>query len=116
MSLRHRELKVVTLSILLVITPCSLASAAESSELINQFWSAPNIEERAAVAEQLVAKVGDVEILYQLLKVGPSYSTSVPRGQQERARITSDGTRFPYVFLIPEEYNPSQQYLSLIHI
>ena len=110
MSLRHRELKVVTLSILLVITPCSLASAAESSELINQFWSAPNIEERAAVAEQLVAKVGDVEILYQLLKVGPSYSTSVPRGQQERARIASDGTRFPYVFLIPEEYNPSQQY------
>ena len=52
MSLRHRELKVVTLSILLVITPCSLASAAESSELINQVWSAPNIEERAAVDEQ----------------------------------------------------------------
>lgn len=110
MSLRHSKLKVVISSILLFITPCSLVSAAESSELINHFWSAPNIEERATVAEQLVAYVDDVQILYQLLKAGPSYSADVPRGQQERVRIASDGTRFPYVFLIPEEYNPSQQY------
>ncbi|NKB34951.1 MAG: hypothetical protein GKR91_17785 [Pseudomonadales bacterium] len=84
--------------------------AAENDGLVDQFWSATDDTQRDSVAEQLVSESADAETLYQWLKDGPTYSANVPTGQQESARIASDGTRFPYVFLVPEEYDPSRKY------
>lgn len=87
------------------------AVAAESSgrELIMSFWSA-SFEESLNLSQQLKEAAPDLETLYQWLKQGPEYSTDVPVGQQERARISDDGTRFPYVVLIPEGYDSSRKY------
>ena len=88
--------------------------ASEDSSLVRQFWSAASSAERSAVAAELIAYSEadgiDIQSLYQLLKTGPSYSADVPVGQQESVRVASDGTRFPYVFLVPEEYDPSRKY------
>ena len=78
-------------------------------ELIMSFWAASS-EESLNLAQQLKKAAPDLETLYQWLKQGPEYSTDVPVGQQERVRISDDGTRFPYVVLIPEGYDPSFRY------
>ena len=48
--------------------------------------------------------------LYQLLKTGPTYRSDVPTGQQESIRIAADGTRFPFIFLVPDNYDPTHRY------
>jgi len=94
-----------------VIEVNNKAVAEESSnrELITSFWAA-SPEESLNFLEQLKEKAPDVETLYEWLKRGPEYSRDVPVGQQESARISGDGTRFPYVFLVPEGYDPSHKY------
>lgn len=52
----------------------------------------------------------DVGSLYGWLKAGPSYANDAPVGQQESARVSADGIRFPYVFLVPESYDPLTSY------
>ena len=83
--------------------------AAENPALIKQFWATTSDAERLQVAQQLVS-IADVDTLYEWLKQGPEYSADVPTGQQESIRISDDGMRFPYVYLIPEEYDPSRKY------
>lgn len=87
-----------------------LLGAAENTDLVNQFWSAENDEQRQAASEQLNSAAPDVATLYQWLKSGPRYSSDVPTGQQESVRVGSDGLRYPYVYLIPESYDPALKY------
>jgi predicted esterase len=84
--------------------------AAENSVLVNQLWSASGEAQAAEIQSQLLNSSTDVVTLYQLLKAGPTYSADVPIGQQENVRVAADGSRFPYVFLIPDDYDPAQQY------
>ncbi len=86
------------------------ADAGNEKQLISNFWIAASEEEREKSQKELIAAAGDVDILYRWLKTGPSYSMKVPVGQQESARIAADGTRFPYVFLIPESYDAQRSY------
>lgn len=83
--------------------------AAENSALIDQFWSATTDSERREIAQQL-SSAADVDSLYQLMKQGPEYSADVPIGQQESIRRGDDGMDFPYVYLIPEQYDPTRKY------
>jgi len=84
--------------------------AADSGDLLAIFWQAETTTQLQNSREQLINEAGDADTLYQWLRAGPNYSADVPKGQQESARVTADGTRFPYVFLIPETYNPATSY------
>lgn len=112
MYLLHSRL-LTSFFVLLLWASESLFSA-EDSGLVGQFWSAASSADKSAVAAELIAYSEaegiDARSLYQLLKTGPSYSADVPVGQQESVRIATDGARFPYVFLIPENYDPSYKY------
>lgn len=90
-----------------------VALAAESSDeqqLVNNFWSASTSEQQQSSQHQLLQQVPNVDRLYQLLKAGPSYPDNAAVGQQESARIAGDGTRFPYVILVPDEYDSARSY------
>lgn len=76
-----------------------------SQALVTAFWRAQSTDELALAAERLQAAAGDVDTLYAWLQQGPDYSNDVERGQLERVRIAPDGTRFPYVILVPETYD-----------
>lgn len=91
----------------------SVAIAAESGiekQLISDFWQANSEEEKASSQERLIAEAKEANTLYQWLKAGPVFAGDVAVGQQESARIAADGTRFPYVFLIPETYDAERSY------
>jgi predicted esterase len=86
------------------------AEAILGQGLISSFWSSTAIDENQRSQEQLISEAPDTATLYRWLKQGPSYSSDVPVGQQESARIAEDGTRFPYVYLVPESYDPAHSY------
>ena len=100
----------------LVILPTfafgQICSAQESydSELVTAFWSASTEAEIESSKRQLMAQAPDIETLYQWLDAGPAFAQDVALGQQESARIDIDGTRYPYVYLIPETYDATRSY------
>ena len=86
------------------------AELPDEQQLINNFWSASSAEQIQLSQEQLTLGIPDVDSLYRHLKAGPSYRADVPVGQQESARIAADGTRFPYVILVPDDYDATISY------
>ena len=85
-------------------------AAADNTALVNQFWSTTDNGQNAEIQSQLISSSSDVSTLYQLLKTGPTYRSDVPTGQQESIRIAADGTRFPFIFLVPDNYDPTHRY------
>ena len=88
----------------------SLAEEANGSELVTALWSASTEAEIESSKRRLIAQASNIEILYQWLDAGPTFAQEVAVGQQESARIDSDGTRYPFVYLIPETYDATQSY------
>ena len=90
---------------------CVLAADALSQqELVAGFWSSASEADRLAIEAQLIEKASDTAALYRWFKTGPDFPVDVPKGQQESLRVAVDGTRVPYIYLIPETYNPEQSY------
>ena len=109
-----RALTFCLTSTLLLLCNTSLVfevGAAEPSiaDLVESFWSS-TAESSAKLSGQLKEASSDISVLYQALQKGPRYRSDVPTGQQESARVAADGTRFPYVFLVPESYDPAKMY------
>ncbi len=106
------------------LTTCLLAvpllawSADEVSprELVTAFWQADSTEERDAIGGQLAARASDVTTLYSWLQQGPLYDESVTTGIVEGIYTDPDGETFPYVFLIPEDYQATTQYPVEVHL
>jgi len=100
------------LTILWLITLFGRSAFAASSplaDLVESFWFSTD-DSVVAISNELKDSAPDLETLYRALKQGPEYRDDVPRGQQESFRVDANGTRFPYVFLIPETYDPSKKY------
>ena len=100
----------------LVILPTfalgQICAAQESydSELVTAFWSASTEAEIESSKRQLMAQAPDIETLYHWLDAGPAFAQDVALGQQESARVDFDGTRYPFVYLIPETYDATRSY------
>lgn len=88
----------------------SVVQSAEVEELVTQFWQSEDAETSAQAGAELIAASRDVAELYSLLKQGPSYSSDVPVGEQVSSRIAEDGTEFPYMVFIPEDYDEAESY------
>lgn len=88
------------------------ASAAEQTpeQLLGDFWQADSQPEQRSSEAALLDSAADIATLYAWLKRGPDFAPDVAVGQQESARIAPDGMRFPYVFLIPDDYDASHSY------
>lgn len=94
----------------IALVASSLVQSAEVKELVTQFWQSGNADSSAEVGAELIAASRDVAELYSLLKQGPSYSSDVPVGEQVSSRIAEDGTEFPYMVFIPEDYDAAESY------
>ncbi|MBL4821471.1 MAG: dienelactone hydrolase family protein [Gammaproteobacteria bacterium] len=86
------------------------AEVLGSKALATDFWLAKTTEEKQLTGNRLLAEARDLAQLHQWLKSGPQYAADVPRGYQEEVRLAEDGTRFPYVVLVPESYDPERSY------
>lgn len=78
--------------------------------LVDAFWRAADQTEQDAAREDLLAQAPSVEILYRWLRQGPEFSADAPVGEIQAERTAADGTRFPYVLLVPASYDPGQSY------
>ncbi|MDP1930610.1 MAG: dienelactone hydrolase family protein [Gammaproteobacteria bacterium] len=97
--------------ICLTLAQCQSANGSDSGQsFISAFLSANSLQERDAAASQLVAITNNVESLYRIIKAGPAYSADVPRGELQLSRIGSDRQEYPYVVLVPDNYNPRRTY------
>ena len=95
----------------LLLTQCQSAVGSDAEQiLVDQFWRADGERVQQQSTAQLLKSAPDVAALYERLKVGPGYSSDVPTGQLELSRTAPDGTVFPYVVLIPEDYDSSRAY------
>ena len=88
----------------------SVAEEIDGSELVTAFWSANTEVEIESNKRRLIAQASNIETLYRWLNAGPAFAQDVALGQQESARIDRDGTRYPFVYLIPETYDATQSY------
>ena len=91
------------LTILWLITMLGRSAFAASypiADLVESFWFSAD-DSAVSISNQLKDSAPDLETLYRALKQGPESSDHGPRGQQESFRVDANGTRFPYVFLIP---------------
>ena len=113
MSMKNLNRLLACMSLAIAL-PCSaLAAEGITSDqhagkaLVSDFWSARTLQEQQSSQQQLLDAAPDIATLYQWLRDGPVYSAAVGRGQREDARVADDGTRFPYVYLIPDNYDPA---------
>ena len=86
------------------------AQELHDSKLVTAFWSASTEADIESSKRQLIALAPDIETLYKWLDAGPVFAQGVALGQQESARIDIDGTRYPFVYLIPETYDATRSY------
>ena len=86
------------------------AQELHDSKLVTAFWSASTEADIESSKRQLIALAPDIETLYKWLDAGPAFAQDVALGQQESARIDIDGTRYPFVYLIPETYDATRSY------
>ena len=88
----------------------SVAEEIDGSELVTAFWSANTEVEIESNKRRLIAQASNIETLYRWLNAGPAFAQDVGLGQQESVRIDRDGTRYPFVYLIPETYDATRSY------
>ncbi len=74
------------------------------------FWTANSEAAIESSKSELIAAASTISELYRWLKTGPAYAQSAAVGQQESVRIGVDGTRYPFVYLIPETYDSTRSY------
>lgn len=86
------------------------AEDADGARLVTDFWSASTDAEIASSKAQLIEAATNIDTLYRWLKAGPNYRQDAAVGQQESARIDLDGTRYPFVYLIPQSYDATRSY------
>ncbi len=86
------------------------AENGRGNSLVTDFWYAESTDAREAARQRLLDSNVDVGTLYSWLKNGPDYSADVEVGYREMERDAGDGTRFPYMMLVPETYDPSRSY------
>lgn len=91
-------------------TPSASEDSSDPQQLVTQFWQAASQADRELSAEALIEASPDVQTLYRWMRDGPSFDKSAPVGELARERFSEDGTRFPYVFLIPQSYDANQSY------
>ncbi|MBU15655.1 MAG: hypothetical protein CMQ14_11325 [Gammaproteobacteria bacterium] len=77
---------------------------------VTEFWRADSAAARAALVDEILASQTSVEELLALFQAGPMYDADVPTGEQLRQRINAEGTEYPYMLYVPEDYDPNQSY------
>ena len=78
--------------------------------VVTEFWRADSAAARAALVDEILASQTSVEELLALFQAGPMYDADVPTGEQLRQRINAEGTEYPYMLYVPEDYDPNQSY------
>lgn len=86
------------------------------AQAITSFWRAPGPAARLALIPELLALNDDVQALHAALARGPAYDADVPRGRMVRQRVAADGTVFPWVLLVPEDYDPTQRHFVRVDL
>lgn len=104
------KLGVCLLTLLLGQTYSNAAEEIDSAQLVNTFWTANSEAAIESSKSELIAAAPTISELYEWLKTGPAYAQSAAVGQQESVRIGVDGTRYPFVYLIPETYDATRSY------
>ena len=104
------KLGVCLLTLLLGQTYSNAAEEIDSAQLVNTFWTANSEAAIESSKSELIAAASTISELYRWLKTGPAYAQSAAVGQQESVRIGVDGTRYPFVYLIPETYDSTRSY------
>ncbi len=96
----------------LLLTQCTSAAApaGQAAALLEHYWSAEDSEDQRSSGEALADASESVDTLYAWLKNGPQYHADVPVGMVETSRLADDGTDFPFVILVPEDYRPDRAY------
>lgn len=99
------------LSAAVLLTQCQSAVAIDDAAqaLVTRFWSAAP-EDAAAAAQSLQEAAPDAATLHQWLRAGPQWSRDVPTGELQLSRVDAQGTQFPYVVLVPDDYDPRNAY------
>ncbi len=107
---KNWKLGVCLLTLLLGQTYSYAAEEIDSAQLVNTFWTANSEAAIESSKSELIAAASTISELYRWLKTGPAYAQSAALGQQESVRIGADGTRYPFVYLIPETYDATRSY------
>lgn len=104
--------KLTAIVLITGLVPLALTGAENegSNSLVAEFWQAESLAAREAARQILLDSSVDVDTLYRWLQEGSHYSANVATGYQELTRDSTDGTRFPYVLLVPDSYDPARSY------
>lgn len=87
---------------------------AQSDPGVDAFWTAADADERRAHAATL--QDWSVDRLYSALFRGPRFPAESPTGTVTEERVGADGLRYPYVLLIPEDYDPTRAWPVEIYL
>tara|TARA_R110002072_G_scaffold234586_2_gene392174 strand:+ start:263 stop:1606 length:1344 start_codon:yes stop_codon:yes gene_type:complete len=77
---------------------------------LHEFWSAGTVAERDAVAREWVAAGLRFDTLVESLPDARRYTEDAPKGRILEVRTGEDGTTYPYLILVPPDYDASRAY------
>lgn len=107
--MNHRGLGLL-LTVLLSACQASSGGNASERQLLNDFWQADSVAEREQAAAALLQANLPLERLYALLQAGPRRDDSAATGILQFERTGADGLHFPYMVLVPDDYDPQRKY------
>lgn len=83
---------------------------AQIDTAFEAWWTAEGRTGREAAAAGILATGAGFEEVAARLRAGRDYGADVPRGMIFEERTGPDGTRFPYMILVPEDYTPERRW------
>lgn len=85
-------------------------------KLLDSFFSVSTEAEQEKVINVIIATNPNIRKLESLLKAGRKYPKDGPVGWNIYENLCIDGTKRPYHFYIPENYNPQKRYAILFSL
>lgn len=91
-------------------TDPSSADCVRLVGLLEQFWTAPDLDSRTQIGSEVAALGTDFQTVFELLRAGRSHSADVETGIVRRSRRGRDGTEYLYELVVPDSYDPGHRY------
>lgn len=89
---------------------------AELDEAFKAFWGAYTTEQFDRAITGILATTPSIDEVFSRLRMGRTYSATVPKGRHVRGHRNTDGTEHLYVLHVPAEYDPATKYPVRVYL
>lgn len=103
------------------VLACALGVAAPSAQsslddAFAAYWAASSRAEAAAAGERILSLDPAFDELLRRLEAGPVFDPDAATGSLMMERHNADGTRYPFLVIVPDDYDSARSYALRVYL